>query len=248
MSNVRYLLRLDDACPTMHQERWVRIESILDYYSISPMVGIIPHNEDSQQKIFPVDYSFWDKVRKWRSKGWTIALHGYNHCYDSSGGLSGLNPMWERSELAGLSLEEQRQKIRKGVEILRQNGINPKYFFAPSHTFDENTVEALFQESDIRVISDTIGRKPYRKGAFVYIPQVVGHCTELPISGTWTFCLHPNVMTDADFIATEEFIRKHRKEFIGFDDINLKEVGPKTIFDKILSWLFFFQRKVRGLR
>ena len=248
MQNVKYLIRLDDACPTMHQDRWQRIESILDSYSIRPMVGVISHNEDSQQKISPVDSSFWYKVKKWESKGWAIALHGYDHRYSSLDGLRGLNPMWSRSEFSGLPLKKQKQKIRDGVKILRHNGINPKYFFAPSHTFDENTIEALRQESDIRIISDTIGRKPYRKGDFIFIPQIVGHCTKLPIPGTWTFCLHPNGMTDADFIATEEFIRKHRNKFIGFDEINMSEIGSKTAFDKLLSWLFFFQRRVRGLR
>lgn len=244
----QYLIRLDDACPTMHKERWAKIEEILDKYNIKPMVGVIPNNKDPKQVLSECDASFWKHVKDWESKGWAIALHGYDHEYSSSDGLRGLNPMWNRSEFAGLSLEEQKYKIREGVKILRNNGISPKYFFAPSHTFDENTIEALRQESDIRVISDTIGRKPYRKADFVFIPQVVGHCTEMPISGIWTFCLHPNGMTDADFIATEKFTRNHQNEFISFDDINYEEVGLKTTFDKLLSWLFFFQRKVRGLR
>lgn len=243
-----YLIRLDDASPTMHKINWNRIESLLKKYGIIPMVGVIPNNEDNTQKISVFNPDFWGKVCEWKKNGWAIALHGYNHCYSSSDGLRGLNPMWKRSEFSGLSLEKQKQKIRKGVEIFRQNGINPKYFFAPSHTFDENTIEALRQESDIRVICDTIGKKPYRIDDFVFIPQVLGHCTKMPIQGTWTFCLHPNGMTDVDFIATEEFIKKHQNEFISFDEINLNDVGSKKTLDKLLSWLFFLQRRVRGLR
>lgn len=40
-SNVKYLVRLDDACPTMYSDRWQKIEEILDKHKIKPMVGII---------------------------------------------------------------------------------------------------------------------------------------------------------------------------------------------------------------
>jgi len=57
----------------------------------------------------------------------------------------------------------QKQKIRDGYAILKEYGLTPKYFFAPSHTFDENTLVALKECSDIRIISDTIATKPYKK-------------------------------------------------------------------------------------
>ncbi len=243
-----YLIRLDDACPSMSNEKWARIEAILDMYGVRPMVGIVPHNEDKHLMCNKDNPDFWKKVKAWEAKKWSIALHGFNHCYISEDGLAGLNPFWKRSEFAGVSLEQQKEKIRKGVDILRENGINPKFFFAPSHTFDENTIEALRTESDIRIISDTIGRKPYTKKDFVYIPQVVGHCTELPVSGTWTFCLHPNAMTDENFKATEQFIRQHKEGFIGFDDIDLSAVKGKALLDKLMSWMFFAYRRIRGLK
>ena len=248
MFNIKYLIRLDDACPTMDRAKWERIEEILDHHGIRPMVGVIPHNEDPKQEINPVDVNFWQKVHQWDEKGWTIALHGYNHCYSSEGGLKGLNPMWRRSEFAGLPLEEQRVKIRKGVATMREHGINPKYFFAPSHTFDENTLIALEEESDIRIISDTVATKPYKIGEFVIIPQIGGHCTKTIIPGCWTFCLHPNMMTEKTIIHTESFIKENKANFIAFNDLNLRGIENKSLFCRCLSWMYFTQRKIRGIR
>lgn len=243
--NTRYLIRLDDACQTMDRLKWLRMEYVLDKYEIKPMVGVIPLNDDPHQKIAPVYEGFWTKIKEWENKGWSIALHGYNHCYVSKEGLNGLNPMWKRSEFAGLSLEKQREKIRDGVAILRSHDINPMYFFAPSHTFDENTLVALMEESDIRIISDTIALRPYRYGDFVFIPQFSGKCREMIFPGVYTFCLHPSSMTDIDIDQVERFLDKYYKKFISFADINIETVGAKTIFDRLLSWGYFFMRKIR---
>lgn len=106
---VQYLIRLDDACPTMDAAKWQRMEDILDAASIRPMVGVIPANADQDQRIDEEDAHFWNKVRKWESKQWAIALHGYDHVYRSDRGLEGLNPLWKRSEFAGVSLENRKK-------------------------------------------------------------------------------------------------------------------------------------------
>ena len=244
----KYLIRLDDACPTMDYAKWQRIFDILDNNNIYPMVGIIPQNSDPQQMINPENPDFWKIVNIWSKKGYAIALHGYNHCYNSDGGLKGLNPMWSRSEFAGLSLEEQRDKIRKGIAIMREHGINPKYFFAPSHTFDENTLNALLEESDIRIISDTIATRPYRYKDFIVIPQFGGQCREMKWPGLYTFCLHPNTMTEKAFVKVDQFIKKHKGEFVTFDSLEIDNISGKCLFDRMLSTGYFFIRKLRGIR
>lgn len=241
----KYLIRLDDACPTMDHAKWQRMENILDLYGLKPMVGVIPHNEDPQLLIDDEDEKFWDIIKNWEQKGWSIALHGYNHSYTSNLGMKGLNPMWDRSEFAGLPLDVQREKIRKGVAILRAHGINPKYFFAPSHTFDENTLKALYVESDIRIISDTIGRYPYKYDDFWYIPQIIGHCSKMPFDGIFTFCFHPNNMKDLAFAELERFLKVYQESFIGFDKIDFKRFGKKKIADKLLSRAYFLYRRLR---
>ncbi len=239
--NIQYLIRLDDACPTMNHEKWTRVERLLDKYGIKPLVGIIPNNEDPQQQIDPEDGGFWDKAKNWNDKGWSIAMHGYNHVYQVVDG--GINPLWNRSEFVGLSLEEQKKKIRKGVAIMREYGLNPKFFFAPSHTFDENTLTALLEESDIRIVSDTIATRPYRYREFVIIPQFSGKCREMIITGVYTFCLHPNTMREDDFKQTECFLRKHISQFTSFTNLQLSNLSDKTLFDRLLSWIYFKMRK-----
>lgn len=242
---VKYLLRLDDACPTMHAERWLKIEQILDKYGIRPMVGVIPNNEDELQQCSPENNSFWELVRLWEAKGWSIALHGFNHCYISNN--AGINPLWTRSEFAGLPLDTQTNKISQGVNILRTHGINPKYFFAPSHTFDRNTLKAIETCSDIRVISDTIATKPYRRYGFVFIPQLGGRCMEIKLNGFWTFCLHPSFMSDSDFEAIDKFLSSHVGQFISFNEINLTNIGRKDILSRLLSLAYFTRRRIYKL-
>ena len=244
----RYLIRLDDACPTMDGAKWQRMFDMLDRYGVKPMVGIIPCNEDSKQVIDESDPEFWQKAQEWQRKGYAIALHGYTHCYISDSGMSGLNPMWSRSEFAGVALDIQRQKIKDGFKILLEHGLHPKYFFAPSHTFDENTLMALRDETDIRIISDTIGRYPYKKSDFIFIPQIIGHCEKVPLQGIYTFCLHPSAMTDASFSACESFFKRYNGLFINFGSLDLNDLNEKSAVDIILSKLFFSIRSLRGLR
>lgn len=243
----KYLIRLDDACPTMDKAKWKRMEDILDRCGVKPMVGVIPHNEDPMQQIDPADDGFWNKVREWNKKGWAIALHGYNHRYETEDGLNGLNPLWKRSEFSGLPLNAQKEKVREGIALLREQDINPRYFFAPSHTFDDNTLIALHDESDIRIISDTIATHPYVYKGFVFIPQFCGQCREIKLKGVFTFCLHPSTMKEESFENTNKFLQLHKKEFTSFDAIDVCNKKAKCFFDKALSFSYFFFRRLRGI-
>ncbi len=242
MFDTRYLIRLDDACPTMDRTKWDEVENILDKYSVRPMVGIVPNCMDEDLMRDNEDPMFWEKARGWQKKGWAIALHGFDHCYISELGFNGLNPLWKRSEFSGVSLEIQKKKIRDGVNILKDNGLNVKYFFAPSHTFDKNTLIALQEESYIRIISDMYTLKPYREGEFVYIPCQIGHPQNMSIPGLFTICLHPNTMDDAAMICLENFLNKNIKKIIAFDDIEISKVGKKRLIDKLVNWVYFKKR------
>ncbi len=241
----KYLLRLDDACPTMDLKKWERIERLLDLYNIKPMAGIIPNNNDTEQKIDLCNPMFWEMVKGWESKGWAIAMHGYDHCYISS--CRGLNPLWAKSEFAGVPLEIQCEKISKGYEIFKSKNIFPRYFFAPGHTFDENTLEALRRCTEIRIISDTIASKPYKYGIFSFIPQIGGRCRNIFLPGIWTFCLHPSSMTEADFESLEKFLIKYSDEFCSFKNLEISRLKKKSIKDKLLSLLYFTYRNIKGL-
>lgn len=244
----KYLLRLDDACPYMDKAKWQRMEVILDKYDIKPLVGIIPANADPKTMIESEDNQFWDNAHGWEKKGWTIALHGYDHVCNSNGGMEGMNPFWKRSEFAGLPLDVQCEKIRKGYAVLKERGFNSKYFFSPSHTFDKNTLRALKEETTIRIISDTVALKPYRFGDFLFIPQFSGHCVDIKIKGVYTFCFHPNSMADRQFLELENFLKNNQKHFIGFGDIVRQKWDSIRLSDKLFRWLFFTYRRLKELQ
>ena len=241
-NNIQYLIRLDDACPTMDSKKWTEIESILDRYNIKPMVGIIPNNKDSCLEVDEEDAFFWDKALNWQEKNWVIALHGYDHVYLTNEG--GINPVHSRSEFVGLSLKEQEYKIEKGLAIFKQNKIYPSYFFAPSHTFDANTIIALRNKSEIRRISDTISFRTYINDDFIFFPQQFGKFRGINIPGQWTFCFHPNNMNEQDFLDFELFINQNQNKFISFDNVKIENLYPKSRFDKMLSLIYFLKRKL----
>ena len=230
------IIRLDDASEKMNLENWSRIEKILDKYSNKPIVGIIPENKDPDFQQYPENEQFLTLVKNWEKKNWYIAMHGYNHIFETNDG--GLNPVNKKSEFAGLDLDTQKKKIKDGYETLFNKGIRPKIFFAPAHTFDNNTIEALRQETDIRIISDTIANNIYFKDNFYYIPQQSGKCRNLPFK-TITFCYHPNNMRKTDFDELDTFIQLNRKNF---NDIVLKK-RKRNLYDVFLAYLYLKKRR-----
>lgn len=239
-----YLLRLDDASEHMNIKNWDKMEKLLDKYNIKPLVGVIPENQDqSLVNTYKKDDFFWLKVKNWENKNWNIALHGYNHVYITKCG--GINPINLRSEFAGVSLDKQKEKIRNGINIFKEKKINPKVFFAPSHTFDKNTIIALKEESNIRIINDTIANDVYKKDDFYYIPQQSGKVRNLNFKLT-TFCYHPNTMKKDDFLELKIFIEKNQDKFLDFEDIALKD-RKYDGYDKLLNFLYFSKRAIKKL-
>lgn len=234
----QYIMRLDDACEKRDIEKWNRMEKLLDKYEIKPIVGVIPLCQDPDMDNYPIDEQFWERAREWQNKDWIMALHGYTHVFCTEEG--GLNPVNNYSEFAGVSLEIQKEKIQQGVKILTDHGIVPRLFFAPAHTFDQNTLEALKTCSDIRIISDTIANDIYcGPGGLTYIPQQSGRVRNLPFK-VCTFCYHPNTMKENDFEVLEAFLKKNRKFF---SPIKLDESTRKlSFYDSFLRKLYYSRR------
>lgn len=238
----KYIMRLDDAAEKREIDNWNRMEDLLDLYDIKPLVGVIPKCRDPKMEKYNLDACFWNRVNEWKVKGWIIAMHGYEHVYVSKD--SGIHPVNHQSEFAGISLDIQRQKIQNGVQIFKEHGLEPKVFFAPSHTFDSNTLKALEENSDIRIISDTIAYDIYFKDGFTFVPQQTGRVRKLPFRIV-TFCYHPNTMREADFIKLEYFLKKYNKKFIIFPQD--RTYRKNMIIDRILNGMYMFVHKLRGM-
>lgn len=234
-----YILRLDDASEYMDIKKWKRMEELLDKHEIKPIFGIIPANEDTELLKYGKVDDFWNLMTSWKGKGWTPALHGYTHVFETDDG--GINPVNSRSEFAGVSLERQRQKIKEGYSTLKEHGILPTVFFAPAHTFDKNTLVALKEETHIRVISDTVANDVYFDDGFYFIPQQSGHCRKLPFKTT-TFCYHPNIMSDKDFDVLDSFLKQYGNQFGELSALKMKK-RHRGIFDQLLKKIYFIRRK-----
>lgn len=234
----RRIVRLDDACEKMDIEKWKKVEMLLDKYGVKPLVGVIPHCEDHMMDLYPYNTDFWTLVECWIAKGWVVAMHGYNHVYETNS--SGINPVNSRSEFAGETIDVQREKIKKGIDIFHSHNIYPKVFFAPSHTFDNNTLEALKFESDIRIISDTIAWDSYNYNGFTFVPVQSGKYRALPFK-TVTYCFHPNSMEKIDFEKLETALK--RKHFASFPVDN--SCRKRRLLDRLIGHLYFLKRRFK---
>lgn len=237
----RYIVRLDDACATMDRKKWERIEEILDRYSISPIVAVIPSNQDPQMRINPEDELFWDRVRAWQAKGWHIALHGFEHRYVTQS--RGIIPMNAYGEFSSRPLEEQKEKILKGLAIFAQEGIETKIWVAPAHNFDHQTLEAL-RESPIQIISDGIAHEPYRERGFFWIPCQLSSLIPQK-SGLWSACYHPNTMGEKEFEDLERFLNSHSHSVLS----NLSSLEglyghrKRTLKERLYFYAYFLNRR-----
>jgi hypothetical protein len=199
MTGPQYLLRFDDICPTMNWRVWAEIESVLVEHRLQPILAVVPDNCDPELQVDAPADDFWERVRAWQDRGWTIAMHGYQHRYVSW--TAGLASAWKRSEFAGLSAEVQREKLRRGMEIFERERITSRVWIGPSNTFDATTV-TLLPEVGINIISAGYFQWPYvspvvsRNGAHGSSPGALHDCARFaPDRGSALQSLKPGSMT-----------------------------------------------------
>lgn len=163
----KILIRFDDICPTMNWEQWDRAESLLNKFNVKPLIGVIPDCKDPDLMIDEARPDFWDWVRQKQQCGYAIAMHGVNHVFCSP--HHGILNYRMNSEFAGLSYEEQLHKIKQGREILESHGVKTDIFFAPAHSYDENTVKAL-AACGFKYVSDGKSSKAYVWHGVKFLP------------------------------------------------------------------------------
>ncbi|MGD9202343.1 MAG: DUF2334 domain-containing protein [Chitinispirillia bacterium] len=239
----KYLIRLDDACPTMDNKKWSKIEEVCDRFNIKPIVAVIPNNKSKFNENENYDPDFWKKVKTWQNKGWHIALHGYDHIYIDKPGKA-IIPINKYSEFAGLPYEQQFDKIRKGLEIFHKNNINTHLWVAPAHTFDRITLKALRKTGIIKTICDGFSLFPFNKYGFLWIPQQHWGFVERKV-GIWTTCLHPDNVTGNELKKMEEFLQIHHGEFIcDLEDLTRAfQNRKKSIVDAFINFRYIMRIK-----
>jgi predicted deacetylase len=205
--SVKLLVRFDDMCPTLNWPVWRKLEEVMIDEGIKPILSVVPDNQDPQLCEGEPDEHFWDYVRSWQARGWTIGLHGYQHRYvTKESGIIGLN---NYSEFAGLPLEEQYGKLQKGLEIFAREGVRADVWVAPAHSFDANTIKALVSFG-IRAISDGMSLYPHRDSQGVlWVPQQLWRFRMAPF-GVWTVCIHSKDRLYVDSQHFRRCVRQYR--------------------------------------
>ena len=242
----KYIFRLDDASPQMNVANWDRIEELLDAYDIKPIVGIIPDNRDP---LFgDGNYGeFWSRAAKWKEKGWTIAQHGLHHKIEKADTSHCFQKVVETdSEFVGKTVSEQKEMLKAGYDIMAGNGCEPTCFFAPCHTFDGATVDAVRELGLYDFISDGYSSHAFRKNGVVFIPSMFDAPHKL--IGVQTFISHPNFVTDEELEHFESFFRKHKDDFttpadLLSDEKNIKD--SRGLYGALAERAIYCIRKMR---
>lgn len=235
-----YLVRFDDLCPTTNWLAWDQIERLLLENDVRPLIAVIPDNRDEKLlKIGEPLADFWDRVRAWQERGWTIGMHGYQHVpVTRERGMFGYSD-W--SEFAGLSREEQASKIQSAMAVFEREAVQPNVWIAPNHSFDETTLLAL-RDAGLRVISDGLSLYPYTdKNGMFWIPRQLSRFEKRPL-GIWTVCLHHTRWTNAEVERFESLLIRFQGQLTNVDTILLSY--PHRRWSIADSW-FLGERRLK---
>jgi len=169
-------------------------------------------------------------------------MHGYTHVYDKETNKKDFFGYGGKSEFYGHTVEEQENRINRGLEIFKENKINIRSFFAPNHTYDINTFEAL-KKAGIYEIIDGYGLTPYSENNIKFIPQLFYKILFLPL-GIQTTQIHLNYWNKKDFNNFEKFITKNNRKIIDYN-YALKNINKKNSIKNIsflIEKVFKFKR------
>ena len=211
-----FLIRIDDVCPTMNWAAWDAVEAVLVAEGVRPILAVVPDNVDPTLMVAPAAADFWDRVRAWDARGWTVAMHGYQHDYvTADGGLLGLNP---RSEFAGLRRAAQAEKLARSHALFAAHGLAPRVWVAPGHSFDTTTLD-LLPGVGIDVVSDGAALFPFQDHrGLVWLPQQTERFVPAPV-GMWTVCLHINRWDASRVQAFAAALHRHRRRLTNVEDM-----------------------------
>mgnify|MGYP001271000343 FL=1 len=242
--NTGILIRLDDIAENMNWDLMEKSEILFDKYKIKPVLGVIPNNQDRELLSYPRKNNFWDIVRAWKDKGWKIAMHGLTHVYDKDTQKKDYFGYGGRSEFCGHSLEVQTDRIKKGLKKFSEEKIEIKSFFAPNHTYDKNTFNAL-KNSGINEVIDGYGLMPYKEKEIKFIPQLFYKIYALPF-GIQSTQIHLNYWNQKDLDNFEIFVKKNQNNLITYEGA-IKKINNNIQYKLINEFTKILLRTRRAL-
>lgn len=228
-------VRMDDITPDMDWNKFERFKEILDKAGIKPLIGVVPCNQDKKLMLMPKKEEFWEIVKGLSSEGWMIAQHGHCHVYTTKKG--GLFPLNSYSEFAGLSFNEQVDKLERGKAILEENGIDTDIFMAPAHSYDKNTLKAL-KECGFTKVTDGFGEVPYVQDGIQFLPISFSQkqAFDRERKGYATIVFHTNMMEEKDFVRYEKLLLENKDMFISYSDYLKVQPVSRGAFGRMKEW------------
>ena len=242
----KILLRFDDICPTMNWNQWEKAKLLMDKTGVTALLGVIPDCQDPDLLIDESRPDFWEYIKGLQQQGYILAMHGLHHVFELK--ADGLVTKDKISEFAGLPYDVQLEKIQKGKKILQSHGINTDVFFAPAHSYDNNTLKAL-SACGFHYVSDGLSQKPYIKHGIILLPCRHGGVPRLKDKDKYlTVVLHAHEWDREDkvieFEKFKELFNEHSSEMVSFEEFSK---WPKTsfIFGRFNELLYsFIVRKI----
>lgn len=227
----KYIYRLDDITPGMDWDKFWKYINLFKKHGVKPLLGLVPDNKDPDLIIGEEKIDFWEVMISLQDQRLVeFAQHGYQHVYVTAktGILSSDYGYLAQSEFVGLPYEEQYNKIKSGKEILEGKGIFTDVWMAPSHSFDELTLQVI-SDLGFRYITDGLGYFPYKMRGLLMVPQQLWY-PEKFLFGIFTLCIHANTPDDLFFEALDTFLGKNAGNNISFNDIKRYTPGRMDAF------------------
>ena len=209
------VFRLDDVCPMMDAEKFERVINIFEEYNVKPLLGIVPDNKDTNLNKDEENAYFWSKMRELVERNYDIAMHGYQHIYDNN--KMGIVNTRKASEFAGHSYEVQVEKIRKGKEMLQEKIGEVDIFFAPGHSYDKCTIDAL-HENGFKWMSDGRSHWGYQNRKIKFIP-CRAYGLSVKNNRINTICIHANNLNNEVENRLRKIIEENREYIYSFKDV-----------------------------
>ena len=239
----KIIFRIDDVAHNMEWKSFFKVINLLNKYKIKPILGVIPNNRDKEFKKYSrCKFNFWKKMFYFQKSGYEIAMHGYQHIYSSISHNDYLNH-GGNTEFSGYPYKNQLHKLISAKKIFNKNKIKVETFFAPNHTFDNNTISAL-NDINIKNVIDGYGIAPYSYKNLTFFPQLFYNLKTFPF-GFQTVQLHTNYFKNKDFIFLKNFLENNKNKIFNFSDVKNNNIKFNFFY---LIFMFFIKKILVFLR
>ena len=242
-----FILRFDDVAPTMAWAKFLPMKATLENHRIPCLLGVVPECQDETLCVEPPRPDFFDRVRRWKDLGDTIAQHGTFHAYQTKD--AGILNISRGSEFAGLSLEDQLSRCKIGKTILEREEVWQPYFMPPNHSFDHHTLDAL-KQLGFEAITDGYGFWPYQMRGITLVPQLTATPVKVAF-GVWTICVHVNTASTQEISRLVRFSAQNKAAFISFEEAVTYRRPPALVSAPLRSFSALAlktMRRIRGAR